>query len=233
MKYEREIIKKLEKEQPHLTYVSGYKNEYTYFKVKCDKGHIFEISPKTIRTSKSKGRYCRCPECYKEKLQKQREKRKQEKQILLRHKEKQKSYKQEIDYLIRELDSLQRKIKKCKQCGKIIIGIKQFCSECKVKKKKDYQRQHKKKTQRETMMKANGKFEAIELQELIKRDNNICYICKQECDSTDSQWVNGAFIVGNNYPSIDHVIPISKGGTNTWDNVRLAHMICNARKGNN
>lgn len=38
------------------------------------------------------------------------------------------------------------------------------------------------------------------------------------------------FIVGYDYPSIDHVIPISKGGTHTWDNVRLAHHHCNSIK---
>ena len=40
------------------------------------------------------------------------------------------------------------------------------------------------------------------------------------------------FISGNNYPSIDHVIPVSKGGTHTWDNVKLAHRHCNTMKSN-
>ena len=32
--------------------------------------------------------------------------------------------------------------------------------------------------------------------------------------------------------TIDHVIPLSKGGTHTWDNVRPAHWKCNMDKGN-
>ena len=32
------------------------------------------------------------------------------------------------------------------------------------------------------------------------------------------------------YPTIDHIIPLSKGGTHTWNNVQLAHMCCNAGK---
>ena len=36
-----------------------------------------------------------------------------------------------------------------------------------------------------------------------------------------------------NYPSIDHTVPVSKGGTHTWDNVQLAHFYCNRVKGNN
>lgn len=33
------------------------------------------------------------------------------------------------------------------------------------------------------------------------------------------------------YPNVEHVIPISKGGTHTWDNVKLAHRKCNWEKG--
>ena len=32
--------------------------------------------------------------------------------------------------------------------------------------------------------------------------------------------------------SIDHIRPLSKGGTHTWDNVQLAHLKCNIKKGN-
>lgn len=32
------------------------------------------------------------------------------------------------------------------------------------------------------------------------------------------------------YPSIDHIIPVSHGGTHTWDNVELAHRYCNGVK---
>jgi 5-methylcytosine-specific restriction endonuclease McrA len=42
----------------------------------------------------------------------------------------------------------------------------------------------------------------------------------------------GNFITGDSYPSIDHVRPISKGGSHTWDNVMLAHKGCNSKKGN-
>ncbi len=33
-------------------------------------------------------------------------------------------------------------------------------------------------------------------------------------------------------PSIDHIVPITRGGTHTWDNAQLAHLLCNTRKGN-
>ena len=37
-------------------------------------------------------------------------------------------------------------------------------------------------------------------------------------------------MIGANYPSIDHIIPVSRGGLHSWDNVRLAHFLCNAVK---
>lgn len=35
---------------------------------------------------------------------------------------------------------------------------------------------------------------------------------------------------GPKYPSIDHIIPISKGGAHTWENVQVAHFECNPNK---
>jgi 5-methylcytosine-specific restriction endonuclease McrA len=32
--------------------------------------------------------------------------------------------------------------------------------------------------------------------------------------------------------SLDHVIPLSRGGGHTFDNVQCAHLICNIRKSN-
>jgi 5-methylcytosine-specific restriction endonuclease McrA len=43
----------------------------------------------------------------------------------------------------------------------------------------------------------------------------------------------GNFITGDKYPTIDHIAPISKGGTHTWDNVGLACKRCNSLKSNN
>ncbi|WP_158070491.1 HNH endonuclease [Streptomyces luteocolor] len=33
-------------------------------------------------------------------------------------------------------------------------------------------------------------------------------------------------------PSLDHVIPLSRGGSHRRDNVQLAHLRCNLRKNN-
>ena len=66
----------------------------------------------------------------------------------------------------------------------------------------------------------------ITLKKVIERDGGICQICGKPVDGT-SRSGHG---VGMLYPTIDHIIPLSKGGSHTWDNVQLAHLICNSKK---
>ena len=66
----------------------------------------------------------------------------------------------------------------------------------------------------------------ITLDAVITRYNGICQICGQAIDKSDI--INGH--IRGRYPTVDHIIPISKGGAHTWDNVQLAHMACNAGK---
>lgn len=59
--------------------------------------------------------------------------------------------------------------------------------------------------------------DSITLQELYERDGGICKLCGEPCVIEAGQ--------------IEHATPISRGGTHTWDNVQLAHALCNQRKG--
>ncbi len=56
----------------------------------------------------------------------------------------------------------------------------------------------------------------VYLEAVAERDNDICQICGQTCSVEDR--------------SIDHKIPLTRGGNHTWENVQLAHRRCNARK---
>lgn len=73
----------------------------------------------------------------------------------------------------------------------------------------------------------------ITLERLYERDNGRCYICGNVCDWDDYAIEHGVFIAYNNYPSIDHIVPISKGGKHEWNNVKLACRGCNSRKSDN
>ena len=68
--------------------------------------------------------------------------------------------------------------------------------------------------------------DSITLTALFHKENGVCAICGKPVDVTD---INDGHI-GRRYPTLDHVVPLSKGGTHTWDNVQLAHMSCNAGK---
>lgn len=65
----------------------------------------------------------------------------------------------------------------------------------------------------------------ITLRKLIKRDGLTCKICGLPC-------FDGGDYLADLYPTIDHIIPISKGGGHTWNNVQIAHRICNRNKSN-
>ncbi len=71
----------------------------------------------------------------------------------------------------------------------------------------------------------NARVEAIDPSKIAKRDKYKCHICRRR--------VNMNLDVQDSYsPTMDHLIPISLGGDHTYANIRLAHRICNSRKGN-
>lgn len=72
----------------------------------------------------------------------------------------------------------------------------------------------------------------MSLRELDERDNHTCYLCGRLTDWDDFHVSGyGNFIAGDMYPSMDHVIPLADGGTHTEGNLRIAHRLCNAIKG--
>lgn len=54
--------------------------------------------------------------------------------------------------------------------------------------------------------------------------NWICIICDEDIDP-DIPWPDKMSA------TLDHIVPLSKGGTHTWDNVAPSHLLCNADKG--
>ena len=119
------------------------------------------------------------------------------------------------------------KIGTCIVCGRSFVGHanKKYCSKrckdilCRGRREKRLQ-----KAERSTDVKIKIVYE---------RDSGTCYICGRKCDFND--WRPGKernWTAGETYPTIDHVIPISKGGKDTLDNVRLACWKCNMSKGN-
>ena len=87
-------------------------------------------------------------------------------------------------------------------------------------------------TRRLKRLKENGDIDpTVSLRALIERDKGVCYLCGNTVEENDFVIRDGIKCIGKTYPTIDHVIPVAKGGTHTWVNIRLAHMGCNAQKG--
>lgn len=121
--------------------------------------------------------------------------------------------------------------KHCRNCGIVFIPTvkksKVFCSEeCREEYKRRYSHAVGKRRLRGKIIDRD-----ITLDRLIARDNGRCGLCGGVVDKNDYTIKDGAFITGALYPSIDHIKPLSKGGLHSWDNVQLAHFVCNARKG--
>lgn len=72
--------------------------------------------------------------------------------------------------------------------------------------------------------KLNGaESEKISQNEVFERDNWMCGICGERVDK-NLKFPNVLSA------SLDHIVPLNKGGTHTYDNVQLAHFGCNSRK---
>lgn len=59
--------------------------------------------------------------------------------------------------------------------------------------------------------------EVIVRSEIYERDNGRCHICGKQVSRDDFH--------------VDHLVPLSRGGRHTRDNVALAHPTCNLRRG--
>ena len=70
----------------------------------------------------------------------------------------------------------------------------------------------------------------ITLKRLFDRDRGQCWICGLLCDYSDQTARGKTMVAGNYYPSIDHIVPLCKGGEHSWKNVKLAHRICNSMR---
>lgn len=59
---------------------------------------------------------------------------------------------------------------------------------------------------------------------IYQRDDWTCQLCFEAVDRDADPWSDW-------YPSLDHIVPQSHGGSDEWDNLRLAHRWCNAIRG--
>ena len=69
-----------------------------------------------------------------------------------------------------------------------------------------------------------AKSDKIKREDVFEACKWICQICGKSVDK-EIKYPNPLSA------SIDHMVPLSKSGTHTKDNVQLVHFLCNSRKG--
>jgi len=117
----------------------------------------------------------------------------------------------------------------CEYCGDeysvaFYAGRRKYCDNCIPKVKRAAKQQAAR--VRHARLKAARRNQFINSRRVFLRDNYVCYLCGEETSRkyrpTDMK-----------SPTVDHIVPLAKGGDNTYDNVSTAHLICNSYKSDN
>lgn len=82
------------------------------------------------------------------------------------------------------------------------------------------------KAKRRARKRTNGRCENIDPIQVFRDANYVCQICGVQTDKTKRGLIHDLA------PELDHIVPLSKGGEHTHDNVQCACKRCNANKSN-
>jgi len=120
-----------------------------------------------------------------------------------------------------------RPLRECEDCLILVdtTGVVPLCGRCgpirKALRERDRMRR---KNHRRRITLAEAASEPYTLREIAERDEFCCQLCRLPVD------------MGLTWPdrwsaTIDHRVPLVRGGDDTRANVQLAHFVCNSRKG--
>ena len=116
----------------------------------------------------------------------------------------------------------------CDLCGKEFVGplTRRYCSKhCRDKDYWEHTGKYKNRLHQHERRAAikEAVSEKIDCIRVFERDNWCCQICGEKVNP-DIKYPHPKCA------TVDHIIPIKKGGNHTYDNVQLAHLTCNNRK---
>lgn len=206
-------------------YLDGYTCNKSLMRVRCMKcGEIREVTGDYVSRKPTEGKFTRinCWNCNKQET----EKKKALKRLC---KELQKVAKKKTPKPPKPKKLVTFVFKECKECGDIFEARHKLMSYCSGNCRRrhtnriGYQKRVKK-------LNHEGADKNITIEKLYKLNDGICYLCGGKCDWDDYVIKDGTIVAGNMYPSIEHVVPLSKGGEHVWGNVKLAHRRCNSLK---
>ena len=208
------------------SYVSGYAGSDGILTIKhAECGGQFDISMAWIRNVYRND--INCPVCASLERERKAEAKKREQEAKAEERKQLAALRKAEQEAAREA---KRRTVKCEICGKEFVTYRQNAaccsSEC-AKKKANRYASHRKDSRIADEKRIDKDISALGL---FVRDGGRCWICGGKCDPHDYTIKDGYKICGNNYPSVDHVVPICEGGEDSWENVKLAHRICNTKR---
>lgn len=210
--------KLVEERAPDYEYVGGYTTSDGFVDIRCKAcGVVLHKSCVTIRHRKTT-----CDNCERIATEKAKQEKEQQRKIEADKRMWAKAGKREAK---------QMSFSVCKACGGLFyserLGVL-YCSDSCAKRVMNARAKDKRIKKLSCIIVDKG----ITLERLFHKSNGVCALCGGKCNWAD-HFVkdNGAFVAGATYPSIDHIMPISKGGLHEWKNIQLAHFACNSKKG--
>lgn len=113
--------------------------------------------------------------------------------------------------------------RECRNCG-TPVHREGFCGarECELARNRERMRRYA--HERRARLRGN-EWEQFEPSEVYDRDGWLCGICTLPVDPALT-WPDPGSV------SLDHITPVSLGGSHTRDNTRCSHLGCNSKRGN-
>ena len=219
-----QVSKLISEYLPGVEYAGNYSGCDGRVDLKCSLcGTIFNRSMISVRH-----KHCSCPKCRDEQYKATKQRKEQEE----REREIQRQERQRAAEINKANNSKQLRLVVCGICGETFLtwnSRARYCSEnCKVQARRLHTSYNRGSDDR--LNNRNIIDRDISLKKLFARDGGVCQICGRVCDYNDCYTTeSGVFIAGEDYPSRDHIVPLSQGGKHSWDNVRLAHRSCNSK----
>lgn len=226
-KREERARKKVALYAPSFEYAGNYGGSEGYLDIRCKV--CGTVQSKAMITLRQK--HTRCDACYRKEIEDGRAKKQRAKEQRMKERAERAAWNRY------ERSIKQERFAVCKHCGNLFVTTGRqksgeriaYCSE---KCAKAYVNSlHKDK--RIKKINAIVIDKDITLERLARRDGDVCALCGGIVDWNDCYTSDdGAFIAGDNYPSVDHIVPLSRDGEQSWANVQLAHRRCNYLKSN-
>ena len=212
------VLEMISERAPGFEYAGNYTGSAGHIDLRCKKcGHVHTHGWHGLRHKGVKV----CPNC----LRIERERNKAE--IAEQKAKAEAERKAKAEQKKREAEARRKtRIHPCPVCGTLTDRPKYCSNEC---AKKVQNARHE--TSRRIKLQDAMVDKNISLERLYRRDKGVCHICGGQCNWNDHKYEGPFFIVGKEYPTIDHVVPLVLGGKHSWSNVKLAHLSCNSAKG--